>query len=162
MVNNDRGSRFWRLSFLVAMPVVGNEKLISGSFKIHFLVLICEFGSRGWWCHTWCRYRPERLGWETLGPFVNCCNDGYTHLQAPRPPWTFWSPVSFPSGTSHQAHTTLQITALAFAFSLSLLSAIGCDVPHGTVMKQDETHTTGSATSKGRGLWGRLTLHSVM
>lgn len=69
---------------------------------------------------------------------------------------------SYFSGTSRLAHATLQITDVAFLLSLSLLSAIGCDVPHEAVMKQDETHTTGSATSTGRGLWGRLTLHSVM
>lgn len=57
---------------------------------------------------------------------------------------------------------SLPISELAFQLGLSLLSAIGCDVPHGAVMEQDETRTTGSAASKGRGLWGRLTLHSVM
>lgn len=66
------------------------------------------------------------------------------------------------SGTPRLAHSALQITDLTSGLSLSLRPAIGCDVPHEAVMKQDETHTTGSATSKGRGLWGRLTLHSVM
>lgn len=54
----------------------------------------------------------------------------------------------------HTWHTLLCTSQVLLVRPTSLFSGPGCDVPHDAVMKQDETHTTGSATSEGRGLSG--------
>lgn len=54
----------------------------------------------------------------------------------------------------HTWHMLLCTSQVLLVRPTSLFSGPGCDVPHDAVMKQDETHTTGSATSEGRGLWG--------
>lgn len=139
-VNNDRGSGFPRLSFLVATLALGSGKLIWGWFKRHFLALIRELGSGGWMC--WIRWRPERLGWERLGalwdslPSPRLCSLPGAHSHS----WALWPGSHY--SANHRPCLRL----------LPVCSCPSCDVPHDAVMEQDETHTTGSATSEGRGL----------
>lgn len=76
-------------------------------------------------------------------------------LQCPAASMGFLLKTSSFLGTSHSCYSGGHGSSPSFLPCLSLLSAIGCDVPHGAVMKQDETHTTGSAASEGRGALGK-------
>lgn len=103
--------------------------------------------------------RPERLGRKKPGVSAEGFSTADSRLQDLRCPAAsmgFLLKTSSFLGTSHSLLLLWrsQISP-SFLPCLSLLSAIGCDVPHGAVMKQDETHTTGSAASEGRGALGK-------
>lgn len=125
------------------MLVLGNRKWIWGKFKTYFLALIWSLVPEA----DPVGHEVDHRGWD--GRCETLCKAIYACLQAPTPGL---SEPDLLSPGPYTWRTLLCTSQVLLVRPASLLSAPGCDVPHDAVMKQDETHTTGSATSEGRGL----------
>lgn len=151
MISNGRGPGFYKWN----LRIPGSRLCLAESFLsfFFFLVHVWEFGPKTQ------DYRSGRLGREVLGllPLPTMAAHSCTRLHGALCPTGTWCCQWFSLVSCDL------VPGSHCSVPPDFLSPVpGCDVPREAIMTQDETRTTGSATSKGRGLWGRLTLHSVM